>query len=1109
VLYIHHSNRLERLFDELAGIMTTPLPDPMQPEVVVVQSQGMARWLALRLAASRGICANLDCPFPAALIWRLFAARHQAIPPLSPYDVEALPWAVMTQLATLRRQPGFETLDRYLGREVRPIKQYQLAERIAAVFDQYLVYRPDWIMGWEQGRDDHWQAGLWRGLRERLDGPHRAALLFDLLGSLNPDLTRAANLPERLFLFGIPALPQSYFEVFAALAKHLDVHLLLLNPCRAFWQEIVSERHLARLALRQGGPQTAGPDMYYDTGNELLAMLGTMGQDFQALLQQYDAQENDCFEEPDPSTLLGRLQADILDSLPGDRADGEWHWREEDRSVRIHVAHSPMREVEILHDQLLELFSRDPDLTPAEVLVMTPDIGRYGPFIEAVFGAAAHGRGLIPYSIADRQPREESQAVKVFLDLLDLGADRLGAGRVLALLDVEPVRERFAIRAEEVGTIRDWVRDTRIFWGLDGSHRAALGLPAVERGTWRHGLDRMVLGYALPGDGHRFFGDLLPYDLIEGSDGDLLGRLHDFLDSVGELARQLDLPRPVEEWSETMRRIMDRFLRPGDDIELELRDLRYVLDRMGRGAAAARFEEPVALEVAKAHVERSLAQRGGRGNFLTGRVTFCQMVPMRSIPGRVICLLGMEDGAFPRMDRPPGFDLMTGDFRVGDRSRRGDDRYLFLEAILSARRCLYLSYVGRDIRDDAATPPSVVIDGLLEQAGRMTGLDRAGITARLVTCHPLQPFSHRYFQEEGPLFSYSRSALHIARAAGSAVPRPAIVAAPLVPEETDGTTVVELAAFIRFFENPVREFLRQRLGLSLDEKLEEWPDREPFSLDGLDRYRLSGDLVARELAGERHHDAYRVHLAGGELPEGSGGRLEFRRTANLAAEFAARLRRMRGQDDPRPAAPLYRRIDRRLGRLRLTGRLELWPAGQYLFRPTRLANLRYRDLVDHWLLHLVLNDSLNDSSNDSSNNARHDGGDDSSRHTFFITLDGGYGLAPLDNAGVYLPALADWYERGLTEPLPLPPRAGFAYAAKLWGPKGVDDPESRDRALQAGSAAWHEVLFAAGGQQSPPEKQDPYMQTAFGDRDPLEDPRFHDLAALLLGEPLRRRVKIR
>jgi exonuclease V gamma subunit len=307
---------------------------------------------------------------------------------------------------------------------------------------------------------------------------------------------------------------------------------------------------------------------------------------------------------------------------------------------------------------------------------------------------------------------------------------------------------------------------------------------------------------------------------------------------------------------------------------------------------------------------------------------------------------------------------------------------------------------------------------------------------------------------------------------------------------------IEIESFLHFFSNPVQAFMQQRLHLFLDEQVEEWPDRELFSLHGLDRYRLCDDLVQEELAdatADAHDlDRYQLHLAKGELPEGPAGRLSFQYNATLASGFAARLRELRGENKSLPALPVYLAIDRQLGCQRLNGRLQVWPTGQYLFRPTSVRNFKYRDVVRYWLLHLLLNAASADTP----------------RQTFLIGLDGGFRLDPLEEAGDLLMGLGVWYNSGLTEPLPLLPRASFIYASKLWGSKAIDDPESRQQALQAAAAAWHDVPYAANGPELP-EKQSPYLNTAFGDRDPLEDPRFHDLAALLLGQPLSRMVKIK
>lgn len=363
-LILHSGNRLESLADRLAELSAGEPLAPLTPETVIVQSRGMARWLSLTLAERHGVCANLACPFPATFVWRLFETLGRPVASISPFEGDGLLWAILARLPELVADPLFAPLKNYLDVDNKPLRGYQLAARIADTFDQYLIYRPDWLKSWEAGEGDHWQAALWRALNTRYGADHRASLLFELLTAIDGDFVNRAVLPARLSLFGIPALPLAHFEVFAQLAEYIDVHIFLLNPCRVLWEDLVSERQLARISLRHIGRVEDFAELHYQVGNELLSSLGKLGQDFQRVIHSYDCAEDTCFASPGTATLLTALQADILDAVDR-QGDERLAVAADDRSLAIHAAHSPMREVEILHDQLLALFDRDPDLDPA------------------------------------------------------------------------------------------------------------------------------------------------------------------------------------------------------------------------------------------------------------------------------------------------------------------------------------------------------------------------------------------------------------------------------------------------------------------------------------------------------------------------------------------------------------------------------------------------------------------------------------------------------------------------------------------------------------------------------------------------------------------------
>lgn len=1054
MIHVHHSNRTERLLASFAGVASRPLSDPLAPETVVVQNPGMARWLAQRLAVETGIAADLDFPLPAKFVWRIHAAWLPDAPEDGGYDRERLHWRVLGLLPEFLPRPVFAELRRYLAEDPAGLKAYQLAGRIADVFDQYLVYRPEMVLAWENGRDDHWQAELWRAVAAGTAGGHRAGVFAAFRAAVERGDPPAGPLPERVSLFGLTALAPVHLHAFEALSRHAAVHLFLLNPSAEYWTDIVDERGQARRRAvwrRTGRPDTSG---LLDVGNPLLASFGHTGQGFLDQLLEAGCRDHDRFAEPGEATLLAALQHDILHLA--DRREAPARLDGVDRSLQVHACHTPMREVQTLRDRLLDLFETLPHLRPRDVVVMAPDIDVYAPHVEAVFDGAPAAQ-QIPWTIADRRLPSEQPVIETLLGLLDLPAWRLTAPEVLGLLDVPAVGRRFGIDADGLDRIRTWVAESGIRWGTDASMRAAEDLPAETANTWEAGLARLFLGYALP-PGEVFFGDTLSYPDVEGSTAGSLGALQTLVDRLGRWRRALSDPVAADRWLARVNALLDDFMAPDADETASLQAVRRALDDLGRAASAAGLAAPLDARVVRAHLEARLAVAGGAHRFLLGGVTFCNMVPMRAIPFRVICLLGLNDTDFPRRQHPPGFDLVAQAPRPGDRSRRLDDRHLFLEALLSARDVLYLSYLGRDVRDNAERVPSVVVGELLDYVDRgWTLADGARPSERLVRCHPLQPFSPRLFDGRDPeLFSYDPRWLEAARRPEAEAAR-AFVSDPLPPPEETSRTV-SLDDLVGFFRNPAAGFLERRLGVRPEAADGPPEEEEPFDLAGLERYFARDELLAAMLADQPPEAVRRRARARGRLPHGPLGTAAWDAALEGMADIVERVRAVRGV----PIAPVE--IDLALGPFTLRGWLDdVGDRGRLTVRP---ASITARDRLRLWLGHLALGAAAPVAT---AGESRH------------IGLEKQLRLAPVADAARRLEALLDRWWQGQSAPLAFFPETSWAFAAAL------DRTGREAEAMRAARRAWQDDYLGRG------EAFDPSVRIAWRGRDPL-GPDFQGLA---------------
>ncbi|MCB1759354.1 MAG: exodeoxyribonuclease V subunit gamma [Gammaproteobacteria bacterium] len=1059
MLKLYQGNRLEYLADLLVALHRQQPPAPMEAEIVVVPHAGMARWLSLHIADVSGICANYRFPLPAGFLWETLNRLITELPAEDPYAPGVMQWTLFGLLGEVGDDARFKPVSAYLtgsgdgGR-------FDLAGQIAHCFDQYLVYRPDWIRAWEAGREaiagDAWQAELWRRLRRRIRVPHWVDLERRLQRVLR-DGKALPPLPRRISLFALPALSSGYLSILRQLAGRMDVDLFLLNPCREYWSGTLDPAERIGREL-----ETPSQAHYLDTGNPLLASLGRGGRDLLAQLIDLDLPTIDLFDAPRQSGLLPQLQRDILELRDG-TAEAARVVASDDLSFQLHSCHGPMREVEVLHDRLLQLFEREPELEPHQVVVMTPELVRYAPYIDAVFGAAAEHP--LPFSIVGEEVDAAGDEIAALLRLLQMPDGRCDNDEVLALLETAAIRRRFDIGEEDLGVLRRWIEEAGIRWGEDGASRAALGLPANGGNSWRAGMERMLLGYALPGDGDHCFADLLPYAQSAEASAGLLGSLAEFVHVLFDCLDRLRGSHTPVEWCGRLLQLLSRMFDSEGDASRQPQRIRGGIDELRRRAELAGYSEPVPLELVRRELSRILQSGGSAGGMLGGGITFCGLAPARALPFDVVCLLGMNDGCFPAGVAQPGFDLMANNFRLGDRPRRVDDRYLFLQSLLAARHNLYISYTGQDLRDNSPLPPSVLVTELLDylqHAFRYS--DGTAIDARWPLRHPLQPFSAAYFQGSGALFSYRQQMAAAARAnlqPGHAA-RP-LLPRPLPPPEPEWR-VVALPALKAFYFNPTRYLLRERLGLRLEREQPPLEPRDPFEIDYFERERLGRRMIELELSDGSTSALQAVERAAGRLPHGSAGEAQFSELAQRAAGAAATLLRagLALQREPEP-------IDLHIGAFRIRGQM-LRPGPNGLnsvsFNPLP-AGAQLALWIDHLLAQLTA------------------AGSDGVRSRWLAAGEL-VQLQPVADAGARLELLLERYWQGLSAPLHLFPKSSLEYARLRRA--GRDEEAS----LASAWGCW------AGGFMRRAEWDNPYTRLAFPDGNALDEA-FMQLSEELCG----------
>ena len=1134
-----HSNRSEDLAQVVINWVRRHPLNPLEEEIILTQSNGVAEWVKMEMARMGGVCAATRVELPARFLWRTYrqVLGRAAVPGESPLDKVPMTWRLMQLLPTLICEPDFAPVAGFL-KEDEPDRMLQLASRLADLFDQYQNYRADWLEAWSQGHDhliladrskselppeQRWQPQLWRAVLDTLTEDQqqtiRPRLHERVLARLGNGIPLESKVAQRVIVFGMSQIPWTTLQALAALATHSQVMLAIPNPCRFYWGDIMDGRELLqsrhrRQPLRGGRELSTMPleDMHAHA-HPLLAAWGRQGRDFIRQLDVFDDAEQskrqfelarvDLFEESDDDTkapLLRQVQNRIRDLTPL-QEHPKIAIPANDRSIVFQSAHSKVRELEVLHDQLLQLLANPPQgetLNPRDVIVMVPDIEQMAPAIRAVFGQyKRQDARYIPFDIADMSAKTSSSLITAMDWLLRLPQNRCCMSELVDLLEVSAIAARFGINPDSLPKLTDWMVGAGIRWGLDEAHRADLGLSECgdQNSAW-FGLHRMLLGYAsgavwtevtLAG-----VDKIEPYAEVGGLEAELAGSLAHLLQALVNWRTLASTPATPEVWVERGRAMLSEMVKAQTEADqLALAALGDGLNSWQLACEQAGFCEEVPLMVARSAWLEAMEVPNLKQRFRAGGVTFCTLMPMRAIPFDVVCLLGMNDGDYPRRGMRSDFDLMglPGTSRPGDRSSRDDDRQLMLEALLSARKVFYVSWCGRSVRDNSEQPPSVLVSQLRDYLAAGWGKDV--VTGRS-TEHPLQPFSRRYFEVESPLVTYAREwrAAHepkdlpVAGAAtASGAPRSggeAVVTESLAAFVPDPNVPVTLSRLATFLRNPVKDFFRQRLLVAFDEEQVDNADEECFTVDGLQEYGLIQDLLASATAqgsSDKERSAVEVSLKrlrnAGALPLKGFGDIKQTELRDVVATMLQAWHAMQErftQDAERKSIRIQQGdvvLEDWIDHLRSeeastdpTGPITAWlelDAGKLCKTEEKKVVARPEKLLGPWLRSLAA------------------GASGLAVHGVRVGRDGVVAILPMpqEEATTTLNMLLGLWLDGMNTPLPLPPKTALAWLA---------DERSAPKQYE-------------GAHMQTGEVEDPCMARMYPDFEALtEDGRFETLA---------------
>jgi len=1083
-------------------ILQIPLENPLATELIVVQHPGIQRWISHQLTLKNGISANTRFLFPNELLQIAYKEVIQDYE--NTWDTDQLQWYLFDLLLSIPNDPEFKLLESYQNIN-KELKSFQLAAQLSHLFDQYDMFRPEMMEKWEAGKENNWQAGLYRSLPAKVRSKRKYMVQKQFRENLNKIQLPLTKIPERISFFGISYLPPLHLEVLGGLSQLINIHFYHLNPSPLFWGDLFSKKKMIKELTKN--PEIPAKDQYFPEANPLLASCGTYGQEFcNSIVNLQIVNEKEMYNDQSLSSnetgkisLLNSIQKDIYYLKdPEIRPKTEKPIvAKDDYSIQFHSCHSPMREIEVLKNALLNMFAND-DINPQDVLVMTPDIDHYAPLIQAVFSKDPNEQHYIPYSVTDRVFVKESVVIQYFLKLFEVVQGRFTLIDVFSPMASTAIKDKFQLTDNDLSLIKEWLEAVNVRWGIDGDFRVKKDVPNTYENTWQYGIDRIVTGFGMPGFDHYLLQEntnlqnILPFDHIEGNNAILFGRFLDYFNILSSMAingeNSIYKQRTLNEWHLFFDWVIESLFKDHADWSNEIHLIRESISRLKNIELETDFTRKIAIDGLLDYFQSEFSKILNESGFTGQGVTFAAMKPMRSIPFKIIALIGMNDKVFPRIEKNISFNLSEGR-QAGDRSVKGEDRYLFLETLISARQTLYLSYIGQSIKDNSTLAPSTLVSELLDYI--QTGYLSKTELKRIVFDHPLQAFSPRNFSEQEGFSSFSAQNLTAANVLDDSEKEMRFDFDPGLPPVGEDYKNVSIKNLVNFFDNPIKFLLNHRLKIRLDDEKEDLEENEPFDFDYLSKYSAEGDILNSINHSISRDLIKKITKSQGLLPHALPGDRLFNNTYEALAEFHSEIKSYIDQPskDPYP-------FEIHIGEFTLTGIINTALENQLV--RYRQSRVKVKDRIRSWLEHLVINKSQPE---------------DYPRESILIGKEGKtgkveiYRTEAIDNPEIYLKQLLEIYFSGLSQPLAFFPRSADKYMQEyLKALTKIKEDGEDNKARQTGRTkaigTWNSNDHVTG------ESEDVYYQQCYGRKSLFEDTDFENNILKILKPVFERQISV-
>ena len=703
--------------------------DLFEPQYLIVPTAGVKAWLAPQIAArlgategvNDGVLMNVHIGYAGMLNSILRGGINDE---QDSWSIENMTMALLHILTN--------DSSHHSSLEVKHGGKLRAARALADRFDRYAARRPSLIRNWERahsanellGADNaqvEWQYSLWRQLRSQIGVPSWPARTEQLCKQLDSD-EKPSHLPKKLMVAGMGTLSVSAIEIISALSKVIDVEVLCVNPSPHLSNEWANQNSKVDVSL-SNAPARNDDFHVLPESDVLVTTWLREAYELQMLLASQGVQYEQCVAEvptTDSTKLLHRMHAAIqfpnkLKKQPLDAGD---------MSVQIHRAHTLGRQAEILRDALLHSFSTIDNLRPHEIIVLCADIEAAAPLLRATFEEplilGTGERVKIPFVVADRTLRETSTGAELAAGILSLIGSRFDVDSVVSIATHELVLKNAYMGSGDVNAWLRHIHNTRVRWGLDVQHRKLNGLdaPDVTAHTWKQLVDRTLLGALLPDAVETMFemGDIVPVPRIDTTEIEALTGFAEVLSVLASLEHDSQSDMSIDFWcdriEQTLISLCGRSCTELDDVLAVINKFREAALHASAGNQSVAFSEFAFLLVSE------ISAQSGRQSLVTGAVTATSFIPLRAVPFRVVCVVGLDDGTMSIGDSE-GDDLIAMEPLMGDTDMRTANRRVLLDAVVAAAEQLIITCNGSSVKNNTRVPLITPLAELVDFCGRL------------------------------------------------------------------------------------------------------------------------------------------------------------------------------------------------------------------------------------------------------------------------------------------------------------------------------------------------------------------------------------------------------